>query len=237
MNRPHAPTVSLIIPAYNEEKYIADCASGQFCEILVIDNASTDKTAEIASSFPGVRVVREEKKGLTTARQRGFLESKGDILAFVDADTRMKQYWPSTIVREFSESDALVCLSGPYVYHDTPLFQQFITKWFYWYLMAMPTYYVLGYMAVGGNFAVRKDVVKKIGGFDTSIAFYGEDTDIARRASEHGKVKFMPTLVMPTSGRRLAGEGFIRTAVIYILNFLSEALFKRPYTRTYKDIR
>src|ERR1035441_7653186 len=96
------PRISLVICAHNEEKYIASCleyaiqSSGWgrlhykrdgFHEIIVIDNASTDRTKEIAEKYPNVRVVREEKKGLTRARQCGYLNAKGDVLAFIDADT------------------------------------------------------------------------------------------------------------------------------------------------------
>ena len=95
-----SPTISLIIPAYNEEKYITDClihvlknSGDKFLEVLVIDNASTDMTSAIAARYDNVRIVREDKKGLTSARQRGYLEAKGDILAFVDADTLMPSGW------------------------------------------------------------------------------------------------------------------------------------------------
>jgi glycosyltransferase involved in cell wall biosynthesis len=62
-------TISLIIPAYNEEKYIGSCieyalrhAHDHVDEIIVIDNASTDNTKKIAESYPGVRVITEHKK-------------------------------------------------------------------------------------------------------------------------------------------------------------------------------
>jgi GT2 family glycosyltransferase len=51
----------------------------------------------------------------------------------------------------------------------------------------------------GGNFAIRRSVLEKIDGFDTTIAFYGEDTDLARRAAKHCTVKFMLNIAMPTS--------------------------------------
>jgi len=239
-----APTISLVIPAYNEEKYIGDCllyalknGNGKFLEIIVIDNASTDNTKEVAERFEGVRVVREDKKGLTAARQRGFLEAKGDVLAFVDADTQMPESWATRVATEFTTADNLACLSGPYVYHDTSRLQRFVAKWFYWRLLAMPMYFFLGYMAVGGNFAIKRNVIERMGGFDTSIEFYGEDTNIARRAHEFGKVKFTLSLAMPTSGRRMASQGVIKTATIYVLNFLSEVTLKRPATREYTDIR
>ena len=69
--------VSLIIPAYNEEKYIGSCldyaiknSHGWFHEIIVIDNNCTDRTKEIAEGYPGVRVVQEPKKALP-ARAKG----------------------------------------------------------------------------------------------------------------------------------------------------------------------
>lgn len=239
-----SPTISLIIPAYNEEKYITDClihvlknSGDKFLEVLVIDNASTDMTSAIAARYDNVRIVREDKKGLTSARQRGFLAARGDILAFVDADTLMPSGWAEKVTGAFEEDSSLCCLSGPYIYYDSPKFQQFLAKWFYWRLLAMPIYFFLGYMAVGGNFAIKKSVVEKMGGFDTSIEFYGEDTDIARRAHKFGKVKFMLSLAMPTSARRLSDEGFIKTAVTYVLNFLSEVILKKPYSEGHKDIR
>ena len=54
-----------------------------------------------------------------------------------------------------------------------------------------------------GLLAIRRDVLEKMGGFDASIEFYGEDIDIAKRAGKYGKVLFSPRFVMPTSGRRM----------------------------------
>lgn len=237
-------TISLVIPAYNEEKYIGAClehaiknGGAVFSEITVIDNASTDGTARVAASFPGVRVVREDKKGLTKARERGRQEARGDILAYIDADTQMPPGWVETVRREFMLHDNLATLSGPYVYHDVPIWQQWVVRYLWWGLLAMPFYAYAGYMLVGGNFAIRKSVLEKMGGFDTSIEFYGEDTDIARRASKFGKAKFKPSLVMYTSGRRFHGQGILKTGALYGANFLSEIFLKRPVTQEYTDIR
>jgi len=235
--------ISLVIPAYNEEKYLGDClkhaianSGGRFAEIVVIDNASTDRTREVGESFPGVRVVREEQKGLTKARQRGYQEAKGDVLAYIDADTRMPAGWYDQVFREFVKNDKLACLSGPYVYYDFSMWQQLITK-LYWYVLALPFYYSVGYMTVGGNFAIRRTVLDQMAGFDTSISFYGEDTNIARRASQFGQVLFRPSLVMYTSARRLTGQGLFKTGFIYGTNFLSEVFLKKPITTDYQDIR
>ncbi len=234
--------ISLIIPAYNEEKYLPVCLeyverhrTPDMLEIIVIDNASTDRTAEVARKFKNVKVVREENKGLTYARARGLLEAKGDILAYIDADTQMPSGWLETISREFEKNPRLVGLSGPYVYYDLTRFENMAVA-FYW-MLALPIYWILGYMMVGGNFAAKKSALIAMGGFDTTIAFYGEDTNIARRLYTQGKVKFNRHFRMYTSGRRLRKEGITKTAVTYILNYLSEALFHKQATKEYKDIR
>jgi GT2 family glycosyltransferase len=80
-------------------------------------------------------------------------------------------------------------------------------------------------------------VLDSINGFDTKIVFYGEDTDIARRAAKYSTTKFNLRLVMPTSARRFVGEGMFKAAYIYITNFLSQAIFHTSATKTYKDFR
>ena len=92
-------------------------------------------------------------------------------------------------------------------------------------------------MIVGGIFAIRRDALEKTGGFDSSIEFYGEDADIARRASKQGKVVFSPRFVMPTSGRRMKKEGFVKMAAIYVINYLSIVIRCKPATKAYKDVR
>jgi glycosyltransferase involved in cell wall biosynthesis len=238
------PTISLIIPAYNEEKYIGECleyaiknSHGGFSEIIVVDNASTDKTREVALQYAGVKVVREDRKGLTRARQRGYEESKGELLAYIDADTHMPEAWVETVIEEFKKNPKLACLSGPYIYHDISKWNQFLVKVLYWSAIAMPAYWIAGYMITGANFAIRRDVLDKMKGFDTSIEFYGEDTNIARRARAFGKVKFKLDFPMYLSGRRLNNQGIYKTAFLYITNFLSEAFYHKPLTKEYKDFR
>lgn len=234
--------ISLVIPAYNEEKYIGEClasairnSGGRFHEIIVVNNNSTDRTKEVAESYPNVRVVFGEEKGLTKARQYGYQAATGDILAYVDADTRMPTGWYDHIEKEFNKHTGLALLSGPYSYFDMPGHLRLCVKLYY--LSAMPLYYMVGYMATGGNFAIKRDILHKMKGFDTTIAFYGEDTNLARRAYEHGKVKFKPSFVMPTSGRRFSGQGLFKTTKLYVLNFFSEVFRHKPASKDYTDIR
>jgi glycosyltransferase involved in cell wall biosynthesis len=235
--------ISVIIPAFNEEAYLADClksvlthAPENVIEVIVVDNASTDRTNEVAASFAGVTVVHEPKKGLTAARQKGLLTASGDLLAFVDADSRVTDGWFERINAAFEKNEELVCLSGPYDYYDLPSWQRSCVN-MYWTLLAYPAYRITKFMAVGGNFVARRKTLMEVNGFDTGIAFYGEDTDIARRLHERGKVSFSPSFRMQTSGRRLAAQGIVKTAAIYMVNYVSESVLHKPVTRSYTDIR
>ncbi len=236
-------TVSIIIPAYNEENYIGECLKSiqkhktqNVCEVIVVDNASTDNTAKIASAFAGVTVVYEPVKGLTNARQCGLAAAKGELIASLDADTRVTKMWFQKMEEEFESEKDLICLSGPYEYFDLELWKKRCIK-MYWKFVAMPMYGITGFMVVGGNFVARRDALLAIGGFDTSIDFYGEDTNIARRLQQKGKVKFDLGFSVQTSGRRLTENGMVRTAAVYMANFVSESLLHKPVTKSYTDVR
>jgi glycosyltransferase involved in cell wall biosynthesis len=239
-----------VIPAYNEEHRVAGCLESLReelertpceAEVIVVDNASYDRTAEIARSFADVTVVREPRKGLVAARNAGFLASSGDLIANIDADTIVPEGWLARVLREFKRNPALVALSGPYIYYDLPLLSRILVRAFYavGFAVYVLNHYVLrvGAMLQGGNFIIRRDALLRAGGFDTSISFYGEDTDIAVRLAKLGRVKWTFSLPMFTSGRRLAKEGLFVMGVRYALNFFWMTFFKRPWTLTYDDIR
>lgn len=236
--------LSVVIPAYNEEKYIGGClqslidkAGDDIYEIIVVDNASTDKTAEVAKSFKGVRVVKEKRKGLTRARQAGLLASKGDLVAYIDADTQVKDSWLHRVKREFEKNPRLVCLSAPYSLYDVSKWKR-VLVWSYWNLLAYPTYMLLmKYMVLGANFVARRSVLMKIGGFDATIEFYGEDTNIARRLAKAGKVKFLRSSLVNSSARRMEAEGWLKIGLKYTANFISEILRHRPVHQEYNDYR
>lgn len=235
--------VSIVIPAYNEAKYIKRTIesvlkhkNSSLLEIIVVDNNSSDDTSKIVISFHDVKVLTEPRKGVAFARQKGFLESKGEIVAFLDADTSISENWFKQINYEFEKNPRLVCLSGPWGCYDVGIFYK-ISIFLYWLFLAMPSYFFIGYMAVGGNMAIRRTSLEKVGGFDETIAFYGDDTDIARRLDKIGKVKFSLKFRVRASGRRFKGQGMINTGFLYVVNFLSEVFLHRPATKTYRDIR
>lgn len=253
--------LSFVVPAFNEEAYLPACLDSILeqtrhlpagtTEIIVVNNASTDHTREVALSYPGVILVDEFRKGLPFARQAGFAASSGDLVAHVDSDSRLTPGWVEQVLTTFEE-DARKCihthgkrplaaLSGPVVYYDLTPRQRLLVHVFY--LTAWTTYalnrYILrvGSMVQGGNFVTSREALAEIGGFNTSITFYGEDTDIARRLNAIGEVRFTFDLKMFSSARRLKNEGMLTMAARYSINYLWTTFFKRPFTNTHIDIR
>jgi glycosyltransferase involved in cell wall biosynthesis len=235
--------LSFIIPAYNEELYLDACldsilrqAAGRYHEIIVVDNGSTDATSEIARKKPGVRVVYEDRRGITRARQRGLEQATGDLIAYVDADTRLPPSWIDIAERAFQSDRDLLCLSGPYRYYDGPFFKRLINDMIS--AIVLPTGNILfGYMLVGGNYVVQRDALFKAGGFDRNIDFFGEDTDIGRRLHALGPMSFRLDFFLFSSGRRFYGEGMLRANTIYLLNYLWVVLFHRPLSKTHSNVR
>lgn len=243
--------LSFVIPAYNEEERIGRCLKSVLrevarhgdieTEVIVVNNASTDGTRSVAAAFPGVRVVDEWKKGLVSARRAGYLASKGELVANVDADTIVPHGWLGKVLEEFSQDKRLVALSGPYIYYDLPMFSRMLVRLFYvfGYIGHVFNHLLLGKGAMlqGGNFIVRRSAMELIGGYNSAFDFYGEDTDIAMRIQKEGTVKWTFGLPMYTSGRRLKEEGVLMTGVRYAVNHVWALVFKRPYTKLFRDIR
>jgi len=244
------PVISFVVPAYNEEKRLAAnlhaivaeiARTGCNAEVIVVNNASTDRTAEIAASFPDVIVVDEPEKGLVQARRAGFNRATGKLIANVDADTIVTQGWLGRVLYQFSRHPDLVALSGPYIYYDTSRATRFAVRAFY--VMGYGFYvlnrFVLGVgsMLQGGNFVVSRAALEQIGGYNPLFTFYGEDTDLARRLHQVGAVKFTFRLPALSSGRRLIEEGLLKIGLRYSMNFFWATFLKRPFTDDWLDIR
>lgn len=241
--------LSFVIPAYNEEAYIGKCLDSIFrelkgknydCEIIVVNNASTDKTKKIALSYKGVKVVDEPKKGLVNARKAGFLAATGDLIANVDADNILTPGWIDLIFKEFTKHEKLVALSGPNVFYDLSKGINWFIRLFYAYafMAYLINRYIFrkGSMLQGGNFVFKKAALDMVG-FNVKYQFWGEDADLARRLHKVGQVKYTFLLQMYSSGRRIATEGPMTMSTKYVGNYLWTFLFKKPLSKDVMDIR
>ncbi len=233
--------LTLIICAYNEAEEIGatidvakTMAGEHFREIIVVNNASTDTTGEVARVH-GARVIREDRKGLSYARAAGLAAAQTELVAYIDADSHISRHWYRMAERTFRRHPHIVALSGPRRYFGASWWRLWTLNAFW--IPAPLIYRITGYMILGGNFIARKDALEKMGGFDTSIKFYGEDTDIARRLSRIGKVMFRSRFYVYASARRFEEEGIFKTNMTYAVNYLWPVLFGRPYTVQYEDVR
>ncbi len=242
--------ISFVIPAFNEEVVLPECLlaiqkelQNTPCdaEVVVVNNASTDRTKDVALAFDKVRVVDEPIKGLVAARSAGFAATTGELVANIDADVILPEGWLKKVLFEFEKDKKLVALSGPFIYYDLSRATRAMVKFFYGiaYVTYLLNQYVfhIGAMLQGGNFIIARAAWVKAGGFDTSISFYGEDTDVAKRLSAVGKVKWTFALPVYSSGRRLKAEGIVHMSIKYTLNYFWITWFGKPYTKKYIDIR
>lgn len=196
--------ISVVIPAFNEEKRIASCLKSlqsqtvEPYEIIVVDNNSTDKTSEIAKSM-GAKVIIETHKGVSYARNKGFREAKGDIIARTDADTIVPSNWIESINAHFEKDKKLDALSGPAVFGFnllTPLVRLLVFE---------ANKRIFGhYTLYGPNLAIKKSSWDKI---ENEVCMddekVHEDTDISIHIGKEGKIAFDNSLKVKTSARRL----------------------------------
>ena len=234
------PFVSVVIPAYNEELWLERCVlalqrqqTAVPYEIIVVDNNSTDGTADVAKRL-GVRYVFEPRQGLTFARQAGEDAARGEIVAHTDADSEAPPNWIESIARAFARYPACVVVSGPMCFPRAPLLMQIVAPlqnffvWLWWTLS--------GRLSVlnGCNFAVRASALAAAGGFAVNLPATG-DSRVLAILKPHGSARRIGAK-MRTSARRFHGEGTLPVLVFYAREQLA-AVFGRERLMTFSDIR
>jgi glycosyltransferase involved in cell wall biosynthesis len=240
--------ISVIVCAHNEARYLSTCLHSVLAqsrvpdELLVINNASTDETSVVASQIPSVRVVDEPRKGLVVARETGRRYASGDLLIYLDADCRAPLTWIERIERRFARDADLIALSGPYRYYDWDWSGRALIRAYDFTLAPLTQLLVkrllrIGTIFYGGNFAVRRAALDRIGGFDTSIEFHGEDTNLGRRLFAVGTVGLFHDCWLYTSARRYVAMGKGAVCRLYVRNFVSELLYHRPKDTAHLDVR
>ena len=222
------PLISVIVPAYNEELWLEQCIralqsqeTSVLYEIIVVDNNSTDSTAEVAERL-GVRVVHESRRGLSFARQAGQDAARGEIVAHTDADSAAPSDWIESIARAFEEFPDTAVVSGPMCFPSAPLLMQVVAPiqnffiWLWWLLTGR-----LGVLN-GCNFALRAAFLAKAGGFATGLPLTG-DSLVLSIMRPYGTARRIGAK-MRTSGRRFHGQGTLRVLTFYAHEQFAAAL-------------
>lgn len=199
--------LSVVIPAYNEERYLDACLraiqaqSVMPDEVIVVDNNSTDKTALIAGQYPFVTVIREKKQGLRFARNAGMDAATGDLIGRIDADTIIGPKWCERALQLFA-NPAIDAATGACSYYDLPaertsLRLDQLCRKLAFSLEGKPILY-------GSNMILRHQTWRHL---RTKVCMKGsffEDCDITIHLYEAGlKAVFDRRLVVGASARRL----------------------------------
>ena len=212
------PTVSVVIPAYNEEDAIEKCLTSflnqtiQPLEVIVVDNRSTDRTAELVRAFRAehkdtvnIRLLKQfDAQGILPTRDYGMAHAKGDVLGRIDADSVLDEGWVEAVQEAFADPD-VAAASGPVVYHDMPArnvgfradtqIRTTLDK------LAKKHRFLFG-----SNMAVRRDVWNAILPelCEDKEDKMHEDIDIALHLFQSGyKVAYVPDMIGGMSARRL----------------------------------
>lgn len=231
MNTLSKKTISIIVPAYNEARYIEGCLRSLLAqtrkadEIIVVDNNSTDETENIVKKFTGVKIYKESTPGVGAARRRGFKEASGDILVSTDADTKPPENWVQNILDIFEKRD-IAAVTGPFLFYDRGKFWNGLTRMITPVITTLDWWLGRGsHHLLGMNFAIRRKAYEATQGFNKALK-YGEDIDLAKKVKKIGKIVYTKKLRVYTHSRRYQPSlAFAR----YLMNFIKTTSTGKPF--------
>jgi glycosyltransferase involved in cell wall biosynthesis len=193
--------LSFIVPAYNEEfelarsieaiRNAAELAAQQH-EIIVVDDASTDATPQIAREC-GAILVQIERRHIAAARNAGAKAARGDVLFFVDADTRILP----AHAREAIAALAVGCSGGS----ARILTDGIIPLWARIFVRVFSLIYFANNLGAGAFLFTTRKNFDSVGGFDEGL-FIGEEVFFSLALKKLGRFKVLKTPIL-TSGRKL----------------------------------
>lgn len=225
------PAVSIVIPAHDEALTLPAtltalrevlAATGREGEILVVDNASSDNTAETARAH-GATVVFEPHRQISRARNVGAREARGAYLFFVDADTRP----PAPLLeRTMAEFDAGACGGGALIAFDeapNALYRRGVGLW---NAMSRRLHWGAGCFVFA-----RRDAFEAVGGFDERY-YAGDEVTLSRRLRRWGGTRQRPFIIIEdppviTSARKAQWYTPTQHLVMLLLAFVPFALRSR----------
>jgi glycosyltransferase involved in cell wall biosynthesis len=174
-------------------------------EIIVADNGSHDRTQEIARGF-GAKVVQG---GLPAAgRNHGAEAATGDMILFLDADTELSD--ENFLLHALAEFEKRKLSIGvPIAITEGNILDKIFFQ--HWNFFVVSSQFVKP-LAGGWCIFVKRQLHQKLGGFDEKIML-GEDSDYAQRGAKLGKFRFMLTVKIKVSPRRLKKDGYLKVAL------------------------
>lgn len=226
----------MIVPAYNEENYLEACLesltnqliSQNEYEVIVVNNNSTDNTEKISHGFPQVRLINEKRQGVVFARIKGIEEAKGEIIAFIDADSTAPKMWLKNIKQAYESSNA-VAVGGTIIYKPKrfiiSLMEQIIN-----------IFHRIFKTSPGANFSFKKEAYQKSGGFSPKINM-NEDIYISAVLKKIGKIVVLRDNPVITSSRRLTSSNLFSFTYRSLVNIFSIFIFKKSVFFDFKAIR
>jgi GT2 family glycosyltransferase len=210
-NKKENLVISVVVPFYNAEKTLKSCLEAlaaqtvKPCEIIMVDNGSTDASADIADKFvekePEIfKYVLENRRGPSIARNSGAKQSQGDIISFTDSDCIPDKNWLRNILIGFNDSQIGSVAGKIKSYRTKNLYDKFHAVFT---LKGFTESYTLSEFSLvrGGfptaNLSVRRDAFNKIGGFDETLKISAEDYDLCARIYQIGcSIKYLPDVIV-----------------------------------------
>jgi len=198
-----APLVSVVVCAFNAERTLRACLASlerlrypRF-EVLVVDDGSTDGTGAIAASLASerIRVLSQENRGLSAARNRGVAEALGSVVAFTDSDCVVDPDWLTYLA--YAIRDGAVAVGGPNLAPtDAALVPAVVAL-----APGGPTHVLLDDDVAehipGCNMAFDRATLLATGGFDERYTTAGDDVDVCWRLQDAGHpIAFSPAAVV-----------------------------------------
>lgn len=240
------PRISVIIPAYNEEKLIGKCIQAlkeqtlpqnQY-EIIVVDNNSTDKTSKIVKSYGAAVYTYKKMQRVAAARQFGSSIAKGKILAFMDADSFAAKDWLETILTYFDRKKTLIAICGVALPEDG---KWYIRAGFFIYNYLSQLNQIFGTVLPWGfNFAIRKSAFERIGGYNLRLTSY-DDAEIGLRLKQtFGKrsIYYSQNLKVYTSTRKHDDVKILYNYIMdNVMNYINVVLLKKAKAAAIRNIR
>jgi glycosyltransferase involved in cell wall biosynthesis len=238
------PIITVVIPAYNEERYLAACLQSlreqDFSlpfEILVVDNGSTDSTASIAAGF-GARVITESQRGVCAARQAGTIAALANIVVSTDADTVFSSDWLSSIYHDFQTHPDIVAVAGTVSYRHAPWWAGWYTKLLFGFNQFIFQHTGRVKYITACNTAFRTSAWT---GYNTQLSQGGDEFGLLQQLSARGPILFRRQNIVSTSSRRL-NQGllynlFVTILLYYIVDYTVGRLLGRSIFGSYAPIR